>query len=168
MKIMLAAMALMLATPSLAADCPLTEAVYGQPGNDWTMRFTPVPRDGAANQIAAFSIAMPGAPETRFDGGIYIPNGFGQAFGVVSLAAETGNEAEDEPASEAGPFWEGVVYALVDGGIAELPHEPGQPAPQQVLLPQFASSIWYSMLRETAFADESGVLDTFVLQACAK
>ena len=165
MRAMMAA-TLVLATMGQAAaiECPMTHALYGQQGSDWSMRFTPVPQDAAANQIAAFTITMPGAPETVFDGGIYIPNGFGQPHGDVRL----------DPAENSGAaFWEGVVYALVDESIAEFRWDPDLPrdaiiSPQQILLPQFASAVWYSTLRETAFADDRTVLDTFVLKTCVK
>ena len=35
---------------ALAADCPLHETLYRQPGNEWELKLFPVPRDGAANQ----------------------------------------------------------------------------------------------------------------------
>lgn len=161
------AMALMLAMTGQAAaiECPITQALYGQEGSDWSLRFMPVPEDGAANQITAFTITMPGAPETVFDGGIYIPNGFGRAYGVVML--------DSEQDSNSPPFWEGPVYALVYGSIEEFPWDPDQPgdstvSPDQVLLPQFASNVWYSRLREAAFNHDNNVLDTFSLVTCVK
>jgi hypothetical protein len=162
----LAAVAFLVATmgPAAAIECPITHARYEQEGSGWSLRFMPVPEDGAANQIAAFTITMPGAPETVFDGGIYIPNGFGQPHGDIRL----------DPGENSGePFGEGVVYALLDGGIAEYPWDPEAAreatlAPQQILLPQFASNVWYSMLRESAFADDKTVLDIFTLATCAK
>ena len=70
-------------------------------------------------------------------------------------------------------FWDGVVYALGADGIEEYPHDAEialetQMAPRQVLLPEFAVNVWYSMMRGDAFADERNVLDTFTLAACAK
>jgi len=168
------AVALVLAMMEQAAadECPLTQSVYGQTGSAWSLRFMPVPRDGAANQIGAFEIIMPGAFETVFDGAIYIPNGFGQPWGMVTLD-EAKSDAEDaETEEESSPaFWEGTVYALVDGSITEFPWDPDQPRdaqapPQQILLPQFASHVWYSMLRGDAFAGDNTVLDTFVLKGC--
>ena len=50
---------------------------------------------GRANQIAAFTITMPGAPETVFDGGIYIPNGLGQPHGDIRLDPEEEFEGAD-------------------------------------------------------------------------
>jgi hypothetical protein len=161
------AVVLVLATMGQAAaiECPISHALYQQPDNGWSLRFMPVPEDGAPNQIAAFEITMPGAPETVLDGAIYIPNGFGQPHGFVTL--------DPEENSDADPFWEGVVYALIDGGIAEFPHDDAEPrvetmSPQQILLPQFGASVWYSMLRESAFADDQTVFDTFALATCVK
>jgi hypothetical protein len=163
-SMMVMGLLLALAGPAAAIECPVSHALYQQADNGWSLRFMPVPRDGAANQIAAFEIVMPGAPQTVFDGGIYIPNGFGQPHGDVRLDPEENSEE---------PFWEGVVYALVDGGIAEFPWDPDKPgeeamSPQQILLPQFGASIWYSALRQSAFEDDKVVLDTFTLATCVK
>lgn len=163
-SMMVAALVLAMAGQAAAIECPVSHALYEQKGSGWSLRFMPVPPDGAANQIAAFEIMMPGAPQTVFDGGIYISNGFGQPHGDVRLDPE-------ENSSE--PFWEGVVYALVDGGITEFPWDPEKPdqeaiSPQQILLPQFGASVWYSALRQSAFADDKVVLDTFTLATCMK
>lgn len=130
-----------------------------------TLRFSGLPHDGAANQIAAFSIGIEGVA-TRLDGAIHIPNGFGQPHGSVGLDC-TGAEGE-----ECG-FWEGVMYALGSDGIIEYPYDAdlglaAQMAPQQLLLPEFAVNVWYSMMRGEAFEGERNVLDTFTLAACAK
>lgn len=153
------------AAPALAIECPISHAIYEQPGGDVSLRFTALPEDAAVNQIAAFSIAIDGVT-AKFDGAIYLPNGFGQPNGVVGLDC-TGADGE-----QCG-FWEGVVYALGGDGIEEYPHDAeiglaAQMAPRQVLLPQFAVNVWYSLLRQDAFADERNVLDTFTLAACAK
>jgi len=154
----------LVATPALAIECPLTHAIYEQPGRQVTMHFADVPRDGAANQIAYFTIAIEGV-DSKFDGGVYLPNGFGQPLGDV------GQDCTEE--STDCSFWSDKVFALVDGGIADFPYdadiEPGTAmAPQQVLLPGFASNVWYSMLRGEAFEGERQVLDVFTLAACAK
>jgi len=151
--------------PALAIECPITHAIYEQPGGDVSLRFTVLPEDAAANQIAAFSIAIRGLA-SKFEGGIYLPNGFGQPNGAVGLDC-TGADGE-----QCG-FWDGVVYVLGATGIEEYPHDAeialdAQMAPRQVLLPQFAVNVWYSMLRNEAFAGERDVLDTFTLAACAK
>jgi hypothetical protein len=151
--------------PALAIECPIQHAIYEQPGGQVTLRFSGLPRDGAANQIAAFTVKIDGVT-ARLDGAIHIPNGFGQPHGSVGLDC-TGAEGE-----ECG-FWEGVMYALGPDGIIEYPYDAdlglaAQMAPQQLLLPEFAVEIWYSMLRGEAFAGERNVLDTFTLAACAK
>jgi len=154
-----------IAGPALAIECPIPHAIYEQPGGDVRLSFSAVPRDGAANQIAAFEIAIRDA-SAKFEGGIYLPNGFGQPNGSVGLDC-TGAEGEQCE------FWNGVVYALGADGIEEYPYDAEigletQMAPRQVLLPQFAVNVWYSMLRGEAFAGERNVLDTFTLAACAK
>ena len=153
------------AAPALAIECPITHAIYEQPGGDVSLRFSAQPEDAAANQIAAFSIAIKGVT-AKFEGAIYLPNGFGQPNGAVGLDC-SGTDGE-----QCG-FWEGVVYALGATGIEEYPHDAeigldAQMAPRQVLLPQFAVNVWYSSMRNEAFADERNVLDTFTLAACAK
>jgi len=155
----------LLAGPALAIECPIQHAIYEQPGGDVRLSFSPVPRDGAANQIAAFEIAIKGV-KARFDGAIHIPNGFGQPGGSVGLDC-TGADGE-----QCG-FWEGVVYALGADGIEEYPNDAeipleAQMAPRQLLLPEFAVNVWYSMMRGDAFAGERNVLDTFTLAACTK
>ncbi len=157
--------AVLCAGPALAIECPIPHAIYEQPGGEVSLRFSALPRDAAANQIAAFDIAIKGV-EARLQGAIHIPNGFGQPGGSVGLDC-TGVDGEQCR------FWEGVVYALGPGGIEEYPHDAeialeAQMAPHQVLLPQFAVNVWYSLLRQEAFADERNVLDTFTLAACAK
>lgn len=151
--------------PALAIDCPVSHAIYEQPGGAVSLHFSAVPQDAASNQIASFDIRIDGVTAT-FDGGIHIPNGFGQPHGAVGLNC-TGAEGEDCR------FWEGVVYALGTDGIGEFPYDPDlsldqQMAPQQMLLPQFAVDVWYSMMRQEAFPGERNVLDTFTLAACAK
>lgn len=159
-----AALVLAMTGQAGAIDCPLPQAIYEQPGGQVVLRFAEVPRDGAANQIADFAIEMAGV-SAKLDGAIYIPNGFGQPYGMVGLDC-TGAEGE-----ECG-FWEGIVYALGGDGIEEFPWDPNlapgqQLAPRQVLLPAFASNVWYSMLRQSAFEGERDVLDTFTLTTCA-
>jgi len=157
--------AVLCAGPALAIECPIQHAIYEQPGGDVTLRFTALPEDAAANQIAAFEIAIKGV-EARFDGAIHIPNGFGQPGGSVGLDC-TGADGE-----QCG-FWEGVVYALGAHGIEEYPYDAdvtleAQMAPRQLLLPEFAVNVWYSKMRQEAFAGERNVLDTFTLAACAR
>lgn len=166
MKTLVATIAMaLIAGPALAIECPILHAIYEQPGGDVRLSFTGLPEDAAANQIAAFSIAIRDV-SARFEGGIYLPNGFGQPNGAVGLDC-SGADGE-----QCG-FWEGVVYALGADGIEEYPHDAeialaAQLAPRQVLLPQFAVNVWYSSMRQDAFAGERNVLDTFTLAACAK
>ena len=151
--------------PALGIECQQAHAVYDQPGRQVMLHFSEVPRDGAANQIANFSIRIEGV-DSKFEGGIYVPNGFGQPRGVV------GQDCGAEWSAEC-RFWDGPVYALGAEGIMEFAWDPNiaseeQMAPQQVLLPGFGSNVWYSMERQAAFEGERTVLDVFTLAACAK
>lgn len=153
-----------LATPVLAIECPLSHAIYEQPTSAARLSFIAPDRDWAANQIAGFRLDIAG---TSYDGTVHMPNGFSQPSGRL-----TRDCAEDEDV-EACTLWDGIVYALVAGRIAELPHfvedvPLDEMAPQQLLLPGFAANVWYSMLREAAFPGEDMVTDTFDLTACAK
>lgn len=147
-------------SPAPALECPLSHAIYGQAGNDVVMRFHPLPEDAAANQILAFKLLL-GDSDALFDGGVYIPNGYGSALGSLGLDCADDFDTDCR-------FWEGTVYALLDGGIAELPREADQVAPAEVLLPQFAQNLWYSNLRNLAFGVDLELGDVFTLKACAK
>lgn len=156
---------LALSTPALAIECPLSHAIYGQPTSAARIIFFQPDRDWAANQIAGFRLEIAG---TSYDGTVHMPNGFSQPKGRL-----TKDCAEDDTDTDACTFWDGIVYALVDGRIAELPHfvedvPTDDMAPQQILLPGFAANVWYSMLRQEAFVGEDMVTDTFDLLACAK
>ena len=159
------AAALALATPALAIECPLSHAIYEQPTSAARLSFLKPDRDWAANQIAGFRLDIAG---TSYDGTVHMPNGFSQPKGRL-----TKDCAPDDTDTDACTFWDGIVYALVAGRIAELPHfvedvPVDGMAPQQLLLPGFAANVWYSMLREDAFPGEDMVTDTFDLVACAK
>lgn len=150
--------------PAAALECPVSHAIYGQKGSEASLHFAPVPQDGASNQIAAFEVFLPQVT-ARFIGAIHIPNGFGQPHGSVDQGC-TGAE------NEQCEFWGGVVYASGADGVVEFPYDPDLPlkdqmAPQQMLLPEFAVTVWYSSFRE-AFSGDRDVLDVFTLAACAK
>ena len=149
--------------PAVALECPVEHAIYGQKGSEVSLHFAPVPQDGASNQIAAFEVFLPEIA-ARFIGAIHIPNGFGQPHGSVDQGC-TGAEGEECE------FWTGVVYASGADGIVEFPYDPDLPlenqmAPQQMLLPEFAVTVWYASFRE-AFSGDRNVLDVFTLAACA-
>jgi hypothetical protein len=154
-----------LAQGALAIECPLSHAIFGQSTSATRIIFFQPDRDWAANQIAGFRLEIAG---TSYDGTVHMPNGFSQPKGRL-----TKDCAPDDTDTDACTFWDGIVYALVDGRIAELPHFvedvlADEMAPQQLLLPGFAANVWYSMLREAAFPGDDMVTDTFDLVACAK
>lgn len=164
------ALVVALATGTEAAECPRHETIYRQPGNDWVLKFVPVPRDAAANQISAFEVWSPGDPQLVMAGAIYTPNGFGRPLGVLTLPCGEERDDQAEEANWCEPFWEGPVYALVGEGIdvfpwdADLPQDR-QAVPAQVLLPGFASNVWYSMLRQAAWSDDP-LGDVFTFARC--
>ena len=165
---------LALAGSAHAADCRLEQAVYENTSSGWQLRFTAVPRDGAANQLAAFELATPGVTGA-FTGGIYVPNGFGQPMADVGLDCPVYDEESDpvEPATEAPScsFWTGSIYQLADGGMGVFTYD-GETfsvprAPEALLLPEFAGGVWYSRFRNDAFTDTREVGDVFVFKSCA-
>lgn len=152
----------LLATPALAAECPVERATYGQPGTDWQLRFQPIERDAAANKTASFTIPVPGT-DKMFNGGVYQPNGFSSSWGSLTLTCEANYSDPDCT------FWEGLVYANGPDGIVTFPIEREAQAPDQVLLPGLASNIWYSMLRnETFLASDKDPIDVFTFAHCAE
>lgn len=166
MRLMTAtALVLAMGGQAAAIECPVSHAIYEQPGGQVVLRFSVVPPAAPANQIAYFSLRIDGV-DGRLDGAIHVPNGYGQPTGSIGLDCHGAGDASCW-------LWEGVVYALGDSGIVEYPWDPDLPvdqqmAPQQLLLPELAPTLWYSKLRETAFAGDRQVLDTFTLAACAK
>lgn len=159
------AVAALCSGPARAIECPIRHAIYEQPGGEVRLSFGALPEDAAANQIAAFEIGIAGV-EATFEGAIHLPNGFGQPHGSVGLNC-SGTDGE-----QCG-FWDGVIYALGADGIEEYPYDPdieieAQLAPRQLLLPEFAVNVWYSTMRQEAFAGERNVLDSFTLAACAR
>lgn len=165
---------LLLANMAQAAECGLDRAVYENRSSGWQLRFGPVGRDGAANQLAAFTLDAPGVAGS-YSGGIYVPNGFGQPMADIGLDCPVYDpEADtDEPADEEEScrFWTGSVYQLMDGTMGMLAYDTEQfsvvTAPDQLLLPDFALGVWYSRFRSEAFTDTTEVGDVFSFKGCA-
>lgn len=163
------------ATSGLAIECPVDHAIYTQKTEGWVLKIRPAGSDGAANEFAALRIEAPNgiAP---WEGGIYQPNGYGQTMASLrqgcQASSATGEDADaDNPHATECPGYDGSLYALVGSGIVTFPvdyENRSAPAPQQVLLPDFAVGIWYSPIREQAFTETDGPEDVFTLAACAK
>jgi hypothetical protein len=168
------------ATSGLAIECPVDHAIYTQKTKGWVLKISPVGEDGAANQFVALRLEAPGGI-TPWEGGIYQPNGFGQVMASVDqgcpadIAEAEDADADDQAAIDAAAEdcrgYHGSIYALVGNGIEPFPvdyENRSAPAPQQVLLPDFAAGVWYSPIRELAFTEMGGPEDIFTLAACAK
>ena len=127
-------------------NCPLERATYGQPGDSWVLEITPRPADGAANEFVGVKLTGPeGFPP--YEGGIFVPNGFGQP--MVDLAPQCGAGGTAGCVS-----YSDVIYALMPMGIEQFPYDFNAPvtAPAQILFPGFAAGVWYSPYREAAFS----------------
>lgn len=150
-----------LSVPTLAQDCTLENARYIQSDSGWTLTFEPVSREAAANETASFSINLPASPLV-LDGGIYRPNGFGSAQysiqGPCSLDGDTLCSFVEGPSP--------TVYANTESGVSMIDDEEGARAPRQIVLPQLAESIWYSMYRNSEFGDDVDPSDVFTLSGC--
>lgn len=163
------------ATSGLAIDCPVDHAIYTQKSAGWVLKITSVGAESGANEFAALRLEAPNGI-TPWEGGIYQPNGFGQTMASISQGCPAHNsDVQDEDAGDPDttecPGYNGSIYALVDNGIVTFPVDYGNrsaPAPQQVLLPDFAAGVWYSDKREAAFTATDGPEDVFTLAACAK
>jgi len=158
MKLATLLFAAIFSAPALAAECPLGHARYTQPGSDWQMQFTPLDPHGRTNGVAEYRLG-PAEGEPQFDGSIGVPNGFGQSWSTISRGCKDDYDVECR-------FWEGHIYALVADGIAVFPHDPEQVAPRQILVPGFASGLWYSQWRNTVFAGDIQVSDVFTFTHC--
>ncbi len=155
----LAVIAMLAATPATAAECTLANAIYAQAGTAWELRFHPVPHDAAVNQVNAFSLAVPGT-ELVIDGGVYVPNGFTSAWGSMDIGCPDGG---DEPGCQ---LWEGTIYGLGASGLDELEAQDAAP-PLQVLIPEFASTLWYSAYPGVELRDVVPK-DAFTFRGCAE
>lgn len=167
------AAALLAATPVTAQDiadlygCTLATAIYRQPTTDWVLRFHPVnPQESPPNQRNAFTLDVPGG--RTIDGGIFMPNGFTIALGIMDLDGcpqEDRDRGGDDRAPGCG-LWQGTVYGDGPSGIGELVDENAVP-PLQVLFPMFATGLWYSYVPDIEFRDIIP-LDAFTFAGCAK
>lgn len=162
MRLSAVAMVAVLAMSSVvqAEDCPLERATYGQPGDSWVLEITPRPVDGAANEFVGVKLTGPeGFPP--HEGGIFVPNGFGQP--MVDLAPQCGAGGTAGCTS-----YSDVIYALMPLGIEQFPYDFNAPvmAPEQILFPGFAAGVWYSPYRQTAFSEDHGLGDAFSFVSC--
>lgn len=158
-------LSLALCAPGFAAECTLYNARYKQPDAPWWLTFTQVPQFAAPNQTAAFYIELPNSGVT-LTGGVSVPNGFGAPLWSISGPCSSEEGAKtctflDDPTNPS-------IYGIYDGKVTFLSSERGSVAPDQVILPQLAVSLWYSSYRQDEWSDDGVVSpgDAFELVGC--
>lgn len=163
MRVLLAlALSAALGGNGLAAECTLSNARYKQPDAPWWLTFQRVPQFAAANQTAAFYIELPNS-DLRLEGAVHVPNGFGAPLWSISgrCAPESAETCAFVSETE-----NPAIYGLYDGVVRFLDTERGTRAPDQLILPQLAVSLWYSHYRNIEWLDDVSPGDAFVLDGC--
>ncbi len=153
--------ALLLTGTVQASDCTISNARYKHDQAAWWLSFKPVPKFVAPNQTAAFIIEMPNSGVT-LEGAVHRPNGFGSPLWSISGPCKADG-------TEVCTFVEGehtAIYANYDGAVDWLDDKRGAAAPDQVILPRLAASLWYSLYREDEFAPDVDAGDVFTLTGC--
>lgn len=152
---------LLLTGAAQAADCTITNARYEQENMAWWLSFKPVPRSSAVNQTAAFIIELPNSGVT-LEGAVHRPNGFSSPLWSISGPCKVDD-------TKTCTFVEGdntAMYGNYDGSVDWFDDTRGAKAPQQVILPRLAASLWYSMYREDEFMPDVKSSDAFTLTGC--
>lgn len=145
-----------------AAECTLYNARYKQPDAPWWLTFQRVPQFAAANQTASFYIEIPNS-DLVLDGGVHTPNGFGAPLWTISGRCSPDSVEMCSFVEEAeNPS----IYGVYDGVVRFLDTERGSVAPDQLILPQLAVSLWYSQYRNSEWFDEVSPGDAFLLEGC--
>lgn len=160
---------LLLGGTAQAAECTLHNARYKQPDAPWWLTFKRVPQFAAPNQMAAFYIELPNS-SVELNGGVSIPNGFGSPLWSIEGPCTPPEFAEEgAPIEMCGFLSEGqypAIYGEYDGKVKFLNTEAGAAAPEQVILPNLAASLWYSNYRQTEWMDGIDIGDAFTLVGC--
>lgn len=157
-----AVLAILLSTGGAhAADCTISNARYEHGQAAWWLSFKPVPRISAPNQTAAFIIELPNSDVT-LEGAIHRPNGFGSPLWSISgpcsaESAETCNFVESQT---------NAAYGNYAGKVSWIDDQSGAKAPDQVILPGLAASLWYSNYRGMEFGQDGDEGDVFTLTGC--
>jgi hypothetical protein len=163
------ALLLLLTTATQAADCTLHNARYKQADAPWWITFKRVPQFGPANQVAAFYLELPNS-SVEMNGGVSIPNGFGSPLWSIEGPCTPPEFAEEgAPIEMCGFLGEDqypAIYGEYDGVVRFLNTNDGAAAPEQIILPNLAASLWYSNYRQTEWLDEIEIGDAFTLVGC--
>ena len=151
---------LLLTGAAEGAECTIGNARYEHDQAAWYLSFKPVPRFVAPNQTVAFIIEMPNSNVT-LEGAVHRPNGFGSPLWSIQ-----GPCSEDS--TESCSFVEGnpAAYGNYGGKVDWLDDARGAKAPDQVILPDLARSLWYSMYRGAEFQTDGSEGDVFTLTGC--
>jgi len=157
-KALLAALSMLPAFPAHAA-CPVELATYHDRDGVAELEFTPVA--GSAAVTNRFRVLLKDGPQ--FDGVVMWTDDPARSNGLLMSACPEGDLTGAE--IEACTVWQGVIYAIGEGGeIGLLPAE-GKPAPRQLLLADLAS--WMRNAPAFANAGLSTVpWDGFTLAGC--
>ncbi len=142
------------------AECTISNARYEHDQAAWYLSFKPVPKFVAPNQTAAFIIELPNSGIT-LEGAVHRPNGFGSPLWSISGLCSEGSAGlctfvEGNPAA----------YGNYAGKVGWFDDAAGAKAPEQLILPQLAVSLWYSSYREAEFMPDGNEGDVFTLVGC--
>lgn len=133
----------LLATPTMAADCTLANAIYDQPGTVYELHFKPVPAERAggtfANQFEMTDIN----PELTFNATTKWTSGASVPLTEMMLNCPAEPEAD---AYKACLIYSSQLYVLDGGKLSEMVGE-SNPPPEQILFPGFRNTLWYSKLQ---------------------
>ncbi|MBO6724331.1 MAG: hypothetical protein JJ911_01550 [Rhizobiaceae bacterium] len=150
--------AMLLGTPSAFAACPIELATYAGQGGTMAIEFRPTSASVTVTNSFRFLTG-----ERALDGIVMWTAGTARSWGVVMDGCPEGDLTGNE-ISEC-TLWEGVVYAIDDGGKVGLLPGEGQPAPQTLILADLGP--WLS---QSEAWREAGSLaepwDVFTLSGC--
>lgn len=153
-------MTLLLTGSASGAECTISTARYENDALAWFLSFKPVPKFSDTNQTAAFIIELPNQGVT-LEGAVHRPMGFGSPLWSISGPC-------DADSADTCTFVEGdatAAYGNYSGRVDWLDDARGAKAPDQLILPRLASSLWYSAYRED-FEEDGQSSDVFTLTGC--
>lgn len=152
----------MMPVAAVGADCTTSNARYEHDQAAWYLSFKPVPRFSAPNQTTAFIIEMPNS-DVALEGAVHRPNGFGSPLWSISGPC---SEESTETCSFVTEGSNPAAYGNYGGKVDWFDDARGAKAPDQLILPQLAVSLWYSMYRGAEFEPDMDAGDVFTLTGC--